>query len=405
MNENFLVFDVEVIPKSTYSFSATPWCVANTPDVLSAFHSQWDKPKHLTFRNEHPSIELFKNFLKSTSIWVGQNIKYDIHILRKVIPDIYELMVKTPIVWDVQLAEYLLTQQRVKFASLEKLGKHYNCSIPKQTDIEKYWDLGKEPPLQLTIDRCNSDVILTKEIFEKQIKKIPPEHMRLFIIHMQSLAATCVMEYNGVYYNIDKADKQQEKLEKEARLIEQNIIVNYFESLFRKESNPNSNDQLSLYLFGGKYKYIGKEPIGRYKTGKRKGQTKYRNVEKILHINSKLEHAIGVTSTNNIKEETKKKGIYKVNDKVLNKVLKILNVTVPARLAVVPWGGIGGMIKGIIELRRLQKLIKTYYEGNKEHLWMYGSSGFFHQNIHHTQTDTGRLSQSKPNLQNIPKNG
>ena len=396
MNENFIVFDVEVIPKSNYSFGATPWDHRNTPDILCLFHNTWDNPWVIDFRvNEKVCMKVTKTLLEQTSIWVGQNIKYDIHILKKVIPNIYELMVETPIVWDVQLAEYLLTQQRVKFASLEQLGKHYNCSIPKQTDIEKYWREGKVPPLQLTIDRCNSDVILTKEIFEKQIKKIPPEHMRLFIIHMQSLAATCVMEYNGVYYNLNKANRQQEKLEKEAKQLEQTINTTYYEPLFKKESNPNSNDQLSLWLFGGTYKYIDKEPVGRYKTGKKKGQIKYRNVEKTLSIPSRLERGIGVINTNNIKEETKKKGIYKVNDKVLNKIIKLIKNITPCR----------DLVENILKLRKLQKLIKTYYEGNKEHLWMCSTSGYFHQNIHHTQTDTGRLSQSKPNLQNIPKNG
>lgn len=141
--------------------------------------------------------------------------------------------------------------------------------------------------------------------------------------------------------------------------------------------NFNSGDDLSAFLYGGDIHQVVKEHDGFYKTGKRVGEPKYRNVV-YTHTLPQLYKPIKGS-------ELKKEGFYATNEPTL-KQLK----------------GSHKVIDLILELSKLEKLNGTYYKGlpllNKTMNW---ESGVLHGNFNQTQTATGRLSSSRPNQQNF----
>jgi DNA polymerase I-like protein with 3'-5' exonuclease and polymerase domains len=67
---------------------------------------------------------------------VGFNFKYDLHWLIK-----YGIKIDTP-VWDVQLAEFILSHQTIKFPSLNDTCLRYGIPTKKDVVKEEYWEKG-----------------------------------------------------------------------------------------------------------------------------------------------------------------------------------------------------------------------------------------------------------------------
>lgn len=147
------------------------------------------------------------------------------------------------------------------------------------------------------------------------------------------------------------------------------------------EFNPHSTLHLGFILFGGRIKNQEQIQIGLYKTGKNKGQPKYKWIEKVMESKG-----LGLRPT---KDMITDKGNISLNDKHLSRIAK--KIKHPA----------GQIAKFILELRELQKEISTYYKGFEE--LIYDHDNCIHGNLNHVSTDTGRLSSNKPNLQNLPR--
>ena len=90
-------------------------------------------------------------------------------------------------------------------------------------------------------------------------------------------------------------------------------------------------------------------------------------------------------------KKTKDGKSFLVNSSVLTKVLGDS----------LPTSGQHKIVSGVLEYRRLHKLLNTYLKNLEKFRWEH--DGCIHQNLHHCATDTGRLSSSRPNLQNIPR--
>lgn len=155
--------------------------------------------------------------------------------------------------------------------------------------------------------------------------------------------------------------------------------------------NPDSTKQLGILFFGGEIKDREQTQIGEYKTGPNKGQPKYQWVERIIKI-----QGLGLKPH---KDWMTDKGNISLNDKVVSQIAKKKNH--PA----------GQIANKVLELRKLQKEIGTYYEGMEELIMDYDSCihgqfshcGYDSDGDTRGGTTTGRLSSFKPNLQNIPR--
>jgi DNA polymerase I-like protein with 3'-5' exonuclease and polymerase domains len=183
------------------------------------------------------------------------------------------------------------------------------------------------------------------------------------------------MEWNGLVFDSTLCQQRSEEVNKELTTIQQQLSSVYPDIPI----NFSSGDQLSAFLYGGIVKEEYKEPIGFFKTGIRKGEPKYKNAVK--------EHQLPRLVTPLKKTELAKEGFWKTDESTLRQLKGAA-----AKKYVGP----------LLRLAELSKLDGTYYKGminiNKEMNW---PENKIHGQFNQCVAATGRLSSSKPNLQNF----
>lgn len=266
------------------------------------------------------------------------------------------------------------------YPSLEETAKKYG--LPSKLDIVKteYWDKGidtTEIPSQILSEYCVQDVELTYQIYRLQQDQLAlrPALYRLFKLACQDLLVLAEMEWNGLPFNETLCKERADECEKEKLQ-----IVSVLSSVYPDVPiNFGSGDQLSAFLYGGTVVQTVKQPAGVFKTGERKGQVKFQNVD----IEHKLPRLVEPLKNS----ELKKPGFYATDEGTLKKLKG-------------PFAK--KYVSQILRLARLDKLIGTYYEGlpklNKTMDW---NEGMLYPNYNQCVTQTGRLSSSRPNGQNL----
>lgn len=308
--------------------------------------------------------------LSQAKLVIGFNFKFDLAWFRRC-----GIHIRSPI-WDVQVAEFILSHQKNRFPSLNETCIKYG--IPVKHDVVKteYWDKGidtKDIPWDVLGPYAEHDAVITLQCYYKQIALMSPQQKMLCRLMCQDLVILQEMEENGLPFNeelcrvrAEEIDDKISKIEKELQQIYPNIPINFA-----------SNDDLSAFLYGGIIYEDGKELIGQYKTGAKAGQPKYKNVV--------YEHHLPRVYTPIKGSELKKEGFYATDESTLRKLKgKQKNISL------------------VLELSKLQKLNGTYYRGltklRQEQQW---PEGILHGQFNQTTAQTGRLSSSKPNLQNF----
>ena len=326
-------------------------------------------------------VEMFEYKLGTLSpdtILCGHNISFDLMYLYKMSTDLkYELQ-RRPI-WDTQLAEYILSAQQTKFASLDELSVKYGLPI-KDDGIKKYFAAGlgsdKIPPKEL-IPYLERDVQNTVHIAMRQYQRaIAQKQLPLMLSQMEALHATTEMQFNGLH--VDKAKLDEYTVEVVNEYVECRLDL---EEMATKHSveDVNSPKQWSQFFFGGKKKVRVKEEVGLYKNGK----TKYKLMDKTVDVKPFIKY---VPDPEKVSAKT---GQISVDDSVLNDMLKHTFDKEAIRI-----------IEGLLKYRELSKQLSTYVQGLSKHVM----DEFIHGKLNHTATVTGRLSSTNPNLQNISNN-
>lgn len=301
---------------------------------------------------------------------VGQNLKFDLAYLRKGGWDFYGWLNDGGRVYDTMIAEYLITAQESKFASLDKLSEKYGGTL-KDDKIKAYWDAGvqtEDIPVEELTEYLLGDLENTRIVWERQNATGP-----LIDTQMDALLAVHEMEYNGMKVDLKKLKEIQNRLKLERDRLHK-IITDKLQAHYPQvpDININSGDQLSACLFGGVIKWTEKEQDGYYKSGKRVGQPKFRNIHKEVELKGVYEP----------KPEwaTSKDNVFSTAEAVLEEI------------------GTAFTSK-LLEYRKVQKEYSTYAEKLPTMIY---PDGCVHHTIHQVSTNTGRLSSAKPNMQNWP---
>ena len=306
----------------------------------------------------------------------GFNIKFDLHWLRKVGVDISKLQI-----WDCQLAEFILNDQATPYPSLNDSAIKYGFA-PK-LDIVKleYWDKGIDTdkiPRDILSDYLTQDLILTEQVYMKQLERFQTTDkgkFALFKLHCQDLLVLEEMEWNGIKFNTEKALTKANEIEVELAEISKLLSVQVGGIPF----NCNSNDHISCLLYGGTITDDVRVPVGVYKTGIKTGQVRYKIVPKVYTLPRLVEPIAGT--------EVKKGGYWEVNETVLRK----LKLSKEAKT----------VVKLLERYATLDKLRGTYLTGWSKLIdTMNWEKDTLHGNLNQCVAITGRLSSTKPNLQN-----
>lgn len=302
---------------------------------------------------------------------VGFNIKFDLQWLVK-----EGITYKPNKIWDVQIAEYIISHFTHRYPSLDEVCEKYG--LPKKLDVIKldYWDKGIQTdaiPWECLREYAALDASLTLQCYHKQISLMSPAQVTLCKLMCQDLSILREMEANGLPFDEDLCKKRSEELDTKIQQINEQLSKQYPSIPI----NFGSNDQLSSFLYGGTIYEDSKEHVGFYKTGAKAGEPKFKNVT--------IEHQLPRLYTPLKGSEMAKPGKWATDEGTLRKLK-----------------GKGSTVDLLLELAKLEKLNGTYYKGliklREEMQW---PKGFLHGNYGQTGTVTGRLNSSKPNLQNM----
>lgn len=323
-----------------------------------------------------------KDYLFGSHTLCGCNFSFDLLYLYKD-PETKHHLQKLKI-WDIQLAEYILTGQRTKFASLDELCIKYGLPV-KDSSIKAYFAAGigsdKIPRSELE-PYLKGDVNSTLHIARVQYQEaVKANQLALIESQMEALHATTEMQFNGLC--IDKPTLDSYTVEVVNEYVD--IKLNLEEVISGRVDDINSPKQWSQLFFGGKKKIQVKEEVGVYKNGK----TKFKLMDKVLVIKPILDY---VPDPDKISDKT---GQVSVDESVLTDMLK--HTTNKDVISI---------IKALLRYRDLSKQLSTYVQGLSKHLIYQPvvDQYVIHGKLNHTATVTGRLSSTNPNLQNISNN-
>lgn len=306
------------------------------------------------------------------------NAKFDLHHLRNL-----NINFSNKKIWDCQLVDFMLSGQTESYPSMNSMADKYG--LPQKPDIKStYWDAGidtKQIPRQEIVDYLKDhDLATTMQIYEIQkelVEKKSPQFKRLVSLMNQDLLVLEEIEYNGFYFNEELCLQEATILTKQIE--ELRMELHDYHNI--EEFNTESGDHLSCLLYGGTITIPRREIVGTYKTGERAGQDKF-GWKDYTYTLPRLFNPLP-------KSELKKPGYWATGEDILRQ-LKSRDKAGKR------------VIECVLTLAKLEKIVGTYYLGlPKLRETMNWTPNMLYGNLNQVTARTGRLSSTKPNLQNI----
>jgi DNA polymerase I-like protein with 3'-5' exonuclease and polymerase domains len=340
------------------------------------------------------SLSEIKAAIEEADLLIGFNIKYDLHWIRRYVPDIH-----FPAVWDCQLAEFILGSQKLSYPSLDEACNRRGLGSKLDVVSSEYWANGIDTdkvPKHILEEYLKQDVDLTYKLYLKQRELLGASP--LFKLQCYDLLTLQEMEFNGMIYDEEESERKAKELDVELGQLDQTL------NSLCPVTNINwaSNDHLSVVLYGGILGVAGDVPTrrvlkdGTVKEGTKKGviYTELPQLVKPLKNSETLPTSkmddYELNKTNETRRLEGKKlftRIYSVDEQTL----KSVKATGTARK----------IINSILRRSELEKLQSTYYRGLPKTIRDKGwPPGEIHGQFNQCVARTGRLSSSGPNLQN-----
>jgi DNA polymerase I-like protein with 3'-5' exonuclease and polymerase domains len=261
------------------------------------------------------------------------------------------------------------------------VAAHYGLGTKLDVVASQYWDLGIDTPdipREILEEYLSGDLTLTEQVYLKQVEELEsrPELKRLVSLHNQDLLVLEEMEYNGLLYDSVKSEELACELEERIRNLD-TILYQYHNC---DSFNPNSNDHLSCLLYGGALNLRRREVIGLFKTGAKAGEVKEKWIDYQLELPRLVKPLKG--------SELAKEGYWSTDEQTLRN----LNGSRKSK----------EVIELLLTRAELEKRVSTYYRGLlKLSETMKWKEHHIHGQLNQCVARTGRLSSSRPNLQNF----
>ncbi len=324
--------------------------------------------------------------LADASLIVGANIKFDLHWLQHL-----GIRPRRGVrIWDVMLAEFILSGQENSFASLNSLAERYGLGA-KEPVVAEYWEKGistENIPKDIVEEYGNHDVDLTYAVYLAQMTdpRLNPQLEKLILLTGLDLLVLQEMEWNGFKYDVDKSRDRAALLQAELTAIELEL-----DSFSPVKLNWDSGDQLSCFLYGGTYTEDVYAPVQRvYKSGPNKGQEYVRNEYQRTDEHHFTGFFTPVKGTE-LAKSTGERQLWSTAEPVLTK-LKSRDKAAKR------------IITLLLRRAYLAKLIGTYLSAMPALIdEMHWKDNFIHGQFNQVVARTGRLSSSRPNMQNAPE--
>ena len=300
------------------------------------------------------------------------NGKFDLAWLRR-----YGIRFADKKIWDVLLVQFILNHQMTSYNSLNEVADQWELGQKLDVVKEEYWNKGLDTtdvPEDILRDYLKQDVMLTHQVYELQLQEVMDRGiLPLIRLHNADLLMLQEMEWNGNKYASHASRTACIPYVKEIRKIKR--LLNELTPIKPK---CWSWQFISNLLYGGFYKYKVYEAYTfTYKDGSTK--EKFHWVEKSFELLQLVKPP-----------KVEGSGGYWPTDEGTLRGLKA--------------SGTGAsIIKQLLALRGVEKLLSTYLKGFpariKECNW---ENDLIHTNYSQVTAVTGRLSSTKPNVQNNP---
>ena len=384
--DRFVTIDLETSVKNTGQ-----WAIGNHkaspfhPDNNIVLFGMCGPEPGDVWVTDNPAVDLTINHTTNYTV-VGQNLKFDMLYLLQKFPALGWAYMKTAKLWDTMIVEYLLTAQEDSMISLDRLAVKYGLPL-KPGNIKDYWDQGidtEDIPVEELTEYLKHDVEVTHEVALAQYEEAKEQNMLpLITSQMEALRAVILMENNGLYLNgvkLMEGYKEAERDVKELHMhLQDEVRNNTAASIASSHINFNSPSQILTLYNGGSFEWSEKvirigpdsQPL-LYKSGNRVGEPRMKKNKVVFPWGGLMPPGHSLPNTTH---------------DTLASVHKQLKPSVTKDIMFL-----------ILELRGLEKQLNTYWSKYQQLRW---HDGCLHHTLNQAITATGRLSSSKPNLQQV----
>lgn len=311
---------------------------------------------------EHPGVStlheddivytLKKHFESDRTLLIGHNLKFDVQFLWNLGIDIGWKFDKH-LMADTMIMAWLLNENRISFKLDGLLQDYFHI---KPVEFNDLVEKGKVSIFDVDINAlgsyCIKDVVGCLKLYELFKPQLEAERLTdvFWRVEMRMVKVLALMERRGVYIDIDLLEDYHKRIKRDLEELKKEIL-----QLAGREFNMNSGDQLGKILFSKPPEGFG-APIQGYTPGGKKPRK-----------DGTLAPPKPKTDANTIR------------------ALAIGNQ---------PWSE---FCNALLRYKDLAKIESTYLRGILE---LIRADGKLHGSFNQTGTVTGRLSASKPNLQN-----
>lgn len=378
---NLLVIDSEAT--GAQRNHANPFDPRNKVTHFGALRPGWGYRNFKVEYDDSPygeALAEFQSLVDQSDTLVLFNAKYDLHWMRR-----YGINFTGKRLFDCQTAFFDVTYQQHRMPSLNEALEHYGLPVKLDAVKTDYWDNGLDTdqvPEPLLLRYLEHDVKSTFHLYQKLTEEIAtqsPQFRRRLNIRMFDLEVLEDMEWNGIKYNKQLSIQMGDDIEKQLAVID--ATLRNYSILY--PFNFGSGYHVSAFLFGGilvedyleTYEFV-------YKGGRRKDKT--RKAKRDVRIPQIIKPAP--------RTGLAKDGFFKTDDSTLRQLAFRAN-----RMQ-------REVIRLILERRKLAKKQGTYCYGLPKLIDEMGwVDDVLHGTLNQSVAQTGRLSSSHPNQQNMDK--
>lgn len=449
-----IVLDIETTRTAITGKRASPSCYlptnrlvtvqyhiidTNNTNTLVFNHKEWE---HETGYLEHTALQMLLN---KATLLILHNGKFDLSWL-------FECGFKYDgAIYDTMIAEYVFAKGLKKPLSLKDSCERYGLDA-KSDILESYWEKGintNEVPLKELIEYGEQDLLITKQLYDKQQERILNEpdcaYMNKSIRLMNaSLPSLIDMERAGMYIDLEELDRVEKQYKKEYAEIETRLKHIVVDVMGHTPINLESPEHLAWVLYSRKVKdkkiwteifNLGTElrnSVSKTKYSRRMLTGEFRTrVRENTNVIKKTEasQCLVCLGKGKVTKEKKdgtpfKKPSICHNCEGTGFLYKQLKAYAGFKLDPLgsEYASMGGFstdkltilklledpdlkpncrefLTGLLRINAISTYLGTFVEGIKNNV----QGNILHLNVNTCITATGRLSSSNPNLQNLPR--
>lgn len=369
---------------------------------------RFDNGVYLDFDIEHSDspygahLERIRSYVEEADLLVGFAVKFDLHWLRRYINGI-----RFGRVWDCQLAEFILSGQKLLLSENKLELACVRYGLPPKLDVVRteYWERGLDTtdvPWDILAEYQKRDIEVTKQLMEIQKERLKKHGLslyRTFLLQCEDLLVLQEAEGHGMRLDVAAAERLAQQCEKELEDVEQQLT----RWVGRSGLNWGSSDHVSAILYGGSIPFrvrVRTERVlkdGSIKVGEKWGEERIEFPRLVTPLErSENAATAGLSDDELAVRNAEQAGLGR----------RIIQRTYSTDEPTLRSLNCNKKVKAIIDLllRRaeLNKLVSVYYRGLpeiiKEKDW---NDGELHGGFNQSIAATSRLTSSGPNLQNL----